>query len=124
MRASEFLTEQHNGEISKRQRFATVGLNTFGDAERMNGDYVAYRVMMAAAMADGTDKPIDIDAKSWHGKRKTAHPYTQAEQNMLKQAFKAVGASWQDLNHGDLKSDEPPGGNTKSPIEGFKGYPR
>ena len=124
MRASEFLTEQHDGEISQRQRFATVGLNTFGDAERMNGDYVAYRVMMATAMADGTNKPIDIDAKSWHGKRKTAHPYTQSEQNMLKQAFKAVGASWQDLNHGDLASDEPPGGNTKSPVEGFKGYPR
>ena len=123
MRASEFLTE-HDGTISKRHRFATVGLNTFGDAERMDGGYTAYRVMMATAMADGTNEPIDIDAKSWHGKRKTAHPYTQAEQNMLKQAFKAVGASCQDLNHGDLESDEPPGGNTKSPIEGFKGYPR
>ena len=123
MRASEFLTEQE-GTISKRHRFATVGLNTFGDAERMDGGYTAYRVMMATAMADGTNEPIDIDAKSWHGKRKTAHPYTQAEQNMLKQAFKAVGADWQDLNHGDLASDEPPGGNTKSPIEGFKGYPR
>ena len=101
MRAIEFLTEQE-GTISKRHRFATVGLNTFGDAERMSGDYTAYRVMMATAMADGTNKPIEIDAKSWHGKRKTAHPYTQAEQNMLKQAFKAVGASWQDLNHGDV----------------------
>jgi hypothetical protein len=123
MRAREFLTE-HDGQISKRYRYATVGLNTFGDAERMDGGYTAYRVMMATAMADGTNKPIDIDAKSWHGKRKTAHPYTQAEQNMLKQAYRAVGADWQDINHGDLASDEPPGGNTKSPIEGFKGYPR
>ena len=123
MRAREFLTE-YDGQISKRHRFATVGLNTFGDAERMDGGYTAYRVMMATAMADGTNKPIEIDAKSWHGKRKTAHPYTQQEQNMLKQAFKAVGADWKDLNHGDLASDEPPGGNTKSPIEGFKGYPR
>ena len=123
MRAIEFLTEQE-GTISKRHRFATVGLNTCGDAERMSGDYTAYRVMMATAMADGTNKPIEIDAKSWHGKRKTAHPYTQAEQNMLKQAYRAVGASWQDLNHGDLNSDEPPGGNNKSPIEPFKGYPR
>jgi hypothetical protein len=123
MRASEFLTE-HDGQISKRHRYATVGLNTFGDAERMDGGYTAYRVMMASAMADGTNEPIDIDAKSWHGKRKTAHPYTQQEQNMLKQAFKAVGADWQDLNHGDLHSDEPPGGNTRSPVEGFKGYPR
>ena len=123
MRAREFLTE-HDGQISKRYRYATVGLNTFGDSERMDGGYTAYRLMMATAMADGTNKPIDIDAKSWHGKRKTAHPYTQAEQNMLKQAYRAVGASWQDLNHGDLTSDEPPGGNAKSPIEPFQGYPR
>ena len=115
---------EYDGQISKRHRFATVGLNTFGDAERMDGGYTAYRVMMATAMADGTNKPIEIDAKSWHGKRKTAHPYTQADQNMLKQAYSAVGASWQDLNHGDLNSDEPPGGNNKSPIEAFKGYPR
>jgi hypothetical protein len=80
--------------------------------------------MMATAMADGTNKPLDLDAKSWYGKRKTAHPYTQEEQNMLKQAYKAVGAEWQDLNRGDLESQEPPGGNAKSPIEPFKGYPR
>ena len=123
MRAREFLKEQ-DGTVNDSFRYATVGLNTFGDAEHMDGGYTAYRLMMATAMADGTDKPIDIDAKSWHGKRKTAHPYTQSEQNMLKQAYKAVGASWQDLNHGDLRSQEPPGGNDKSPIEPFKGYPR
>ena len=123
MRARDFITE-HDGNISKRYRYATVGLNTFGDSEHISGDYTAYRLMMATAMADGTNKPIDIDAKSWHGKRKTAHPYTQAEQNMLKQAYRAVGATLQDLNHGDLTSDEPPGGNAKSPIEPFQGYPR
>jgi len=123
MRAREFLKEQ-NGNISDEFRYATVGLNTFGDGERMSGDYTEYRLMMATAMADGSNKPLDLDAKSWHGKRKTAHPYTQEEQNMLKQAYKAVGAVWQDLNHGDLTSQEPPGGNVKSPIEPFKGYPR
>ena len=123
MRAREFLKE-HDGTISDNFRYATVGLNTFGDGEHISGDYTSYRLMMATAMADGTNKPLDLDAKSWHGKRKTAHPYTQAEQNMLKQAYRAVGAEWQDLNRGDLESQEPPGGNAKSPIEPFKGYPR
>ena len=123
MRAREFITE-HDGHISKRYRYPTVGLNTFGDGEHISSDYTSYRLMMATAMADGTNAPLDLDAKSWHGKRKTAHPYTQEEQNMLKQAYRAVGATWQDLNHGDLASEEPPGGNSKSPIEGFRGYPR
>jgi len=117
------LFEVKAGNIGKRYQQSTRGLNTFGDGERASGDYTQYRLSLALACSDGVTPP-DIDPKSWHGKRKTAHPYTQSEQNMLKQAFKAVGADWQDLNHGDLASDEPPGGNTKSPIEGFKGYPR
>ncbi len=98
------LFEVKAGVIGKRYQQATRGLNTFGDGERASGDYTQYRLSLALACSDGVTPP-DIDPKSWHGKRKTAHPYTQAEQNMLKQAFKAVGADWQDLNHGDLASD-------------------
>jgi hypothetical protein len=43
---------------------------------------------------------------------------------MLKMAYKAAGANYRDLNGGDLNSEEPPGGNTTSPIKGFRGYPR
>jgi hypothetical protein len=78
--------------------------------------------MMAAAMADGTDKPIDMDAKSWVGKKRTASPYTEVEQRMLIQAYKAAGADYKDLNKGDLDSEEHPAVNTTSPIEAFKGY--
>lgn len=124
MRASEFIAEAvGNAKISKRKQSGTRGLNTFSDGERWNSDYTLNRVMMAAASTDGTFVP-DMDTKSWSGKSKTAHPYTQEEQNMLKMAFKAAGASWQDLNHGDMDSKEPPGGNTKSPVTGFNGYPR
>jgi hypothetical protein len=79
--------------------------------------------MMAVASTDGTFIP-DIDEKSWFGKDKTAHPYTKQEQDMLKMAYKAAGANYRDLNGGDLNSEEPPGGNTTSPIKGFRGYPR
>jgi len=123
MRAREFIAER-DGTIGTRRQAATVGLNTFGDSERQNSDYTLNRVMMAAACADGTNKPIDIDAKSWLGKSRSAHPYTKVEQNMLKQAFKAAGADWKDLNSGDLDSEEHPAVNVTSPVVSFKGYPR
>jgi hypothetical protein len=35
---------------------------------------------------------------------------------MLKDAYKAVGAEYTDLNHGDMNSDELDGTNTVSPV--------
>ena len=112
------------GKLSTRHQSATVGLNVFSDSEKANSDYTLNRVMMAAAMADGSNEAIKMNGKSWVGKTRTAHPYTKVEQNMLKQAFKAAGANWQDLNHGDLDSEEVESTNTQSPLRGFKGYPR
>jgi hypothetical protein len=124
MRAQEFVAESDgNATISKRNQSGTRGLNTFSDAERWNSDYTLNRVMMAAACTDGTFVP-DIDKKSWFGKGKTAHPYTEQEQNMLKMAYRAAGAKWSDLNSGDMDSEEVPGTNTTSPVKGFRGYPR
>jgi hypothetical protein len=123
MRAREFIAER-DGTIGKRRQVATVGLDVFGDSERQNSDYTLNRVMMAAACADGSNTPINMDANSWVGKKRSAHPYTKVEQNMLKQAFKAAGANWKDLNNGDMDSEEHPDVNTASPVTGFKGYPR
>jgi hypothetical protein len=124
VRAREFVAESDgNATISKRNQSGTRGLNTFSDAERWNTDYTLNRVMMAAACTDGTFVP-DIDKKSWFGKGKTAHPYTEQEQDMLKMAYKAAGANWSDLNNGDMDSEEVLGTNTTSPIKSFKGYPR
>ena len=123
MRAREFITER-DGKIGTRRQAATVGLDVFGDSERQNSDYTLNRVMMAVACADGTNTPIDMDANSWVGKKRSAHPYTKVEQNMLKQAFKAAGANWKDLNNGDMDSEEHPDVNTSSPVISFKGYPR
>lgn len=123
MRAHEFITESANAKITKRHQWPTRGLNLFRDSERWNTDYVLNRIMMAAACTDGTFVP-DVNEKSWVGKGKTAHPYTQEEQEMLKMAYKAAGATYDDVNDGDMESQEPPGGNTTSPVKGFKGYPR
>jgi len=124
MRAREFVNEGTEAKLSKRKRFATRGLNLISDGDHWNSDYTLNRVMMAVASTDGTFVP-KMDDLSWSGKWKTAQPYTEEEQNMLKMAYKAAGAKWRDLNHGDLRSQEPPGSvNSQSPVMSFKGYPR
>jgi len=121
MRASEFITESTQKKITKRQQQSTKGLNTYGDSEKMSSDYTSYRVGLAVAGANGKD-PIDMQAKSWIGKKKSAHPYTKEEQDMLKQAYKAVGADYTDVNHGDMTSRELDDTHKVSPVTGFKGF--
>ena len=121
MRANEFIAESSQKKISKRQSQSTKGLNTYGDSEHISGVYTSYRLGMAVAGANGKD-PIEMSAKSWIGKNKSAHPYTQQEQDMLTQAYKAVGAEYTDLNHGDMKSKELDDTHKTSPILGFAGY--
>lgn len=124
MRASEFLIEKQQGKLSKRQQNPTVGLHKFRDPGGYDRTYELNRVMMAAACADGTGNPIDMDQASWVGKYNTASPYTKEEHNMIKQAFKAVGSEAHDLNHGDLESQEVESTNKSSPVKAFKGYKR
>jgi hypothetical protein len=123
MRAQEFIVER-DGKIGKRRQAATVGLTLFSDGERTNSDYTLNRVMMATAMADGSNKPLDMDEKSWIGKSRGAYPYTKEEHKMLLQAFKAAGADYTDLNMGDMDSEELESTNKQSPVRAFKGYPR
>ena len=113
------LKESSQAKISKRKQQPTKGLNTYGDAEHVSGDYTAYRLGMAVACADGTN-PIDMKAKSWIGKHKSTHPYTPEEQEMLKQAYKVVGASYKDLNKGDMKSKELDSTHKISPVAKVK----
>lgn len=115
MRAKDFITEKKQARITKRQQNASKGINTYSDGERWNSDYVAYRLGLAAACTDGKSDP-DIDAKSWIGKSKSTHPYSKEEQEMLKKAYKAVGAKYQDLNNGDMRSQELPDTYTTSPV--------
>lgn len=116
MRSKEFIVEKKNGKLTKRQQQPSRGIHRYGDSEHVSGDYTAWKMGQAVAMADGSSKNLDIDAKSWVGKRKTAHPYSQVEADMLKQAYKAVGADWEDLNHGDLKSEELDSTNKYGPV--------
>lgn len=94
------------GKLTKRQHQSSAGINTYRDAESASSDYVAYRLGMAVASTDGKSVNPNMDKESWIGKDKSTHPYTDEEQQMLKKAYKAVGASYKDLTKGDLRSLE------------------
>ena len=112
MKIRDIITEQ-TGKLKNRQRFAMRGMNKFSDGKKWNGDYTLYRLGLAVASTDGKTDP-NTDEESWVGKWKLAAPYTQTEQDMLNLAYKAVGANVDDINHGDLRSQEDPTINKQS----------
>ena len=123
MRAQEFVTEDSVGKMSKRQNQATVGLNKFRDNKFADRVYELNRVMMAVASTDGTFVP-ELDGESWAGRHNIAAAYTQQEQQKLNMAYKAIGSTYVDINHGDLRSQEHPAVHVTSPVKAFAGYPR
>ena len=114
MKINEIITEVTAGKVPADYKEASTGLHTFGDSEKMNADYAHYRLGLALACADGKGK-IDMDPKTFYGKKHTAHPYTKEESDMLKQSYKMVGASHTDLNKGNMRSMEPKDTNKVSP---------
>jgi hypothetical protein len=105
MKVTEIISESKQAKITKRQSQSSRGISTYSDAEKSNTDYVAYKLGQAMASTDGKTDP-EIDAKSWYVKKKTVHPYTEVENEMFKRAAKAVGAKYDDVNHGDMRSLE------------------
>lgn len=114
MKIKDIIVET-KGELKKRQRFAMRGLNKFTDGKKWNSDYTLYRLGLALAATDGKTMP-EVDEESWLGKWKLTAPYSKEEQDMLKLAYKEVHASYEDINHGDMRSQEVPTVNKESPI--------
>ena len=119
MKVYDIITEVAQPKPTKRQSQSSKGMNIYGDKERADSTYVAFKLGQAMASTDGKTKP-EIDAKSWYGKKKTVHPYTKEEQEMFVQAAKAVGADYEDLNHGDMRSLELDTTNKVSPVAKIK----
>jgi hypothetical protein len=109
------IIQESVGELSDRQRRATRGLNRFTDGKKWNSDYTLYRLGLALAATDGKTMP-EVDEESWLGKWKLTAPYSQEEQEMLNLAYKAVHANHEDMNHGDLRSQEGPTIQKTSPV--------
>jgi hypothetical protein len=119
MKVYDIISEAKQASITKRQSQSSRGISTYGDSEKMSSDYVSFKLGQAMAGTDGKTTP-DIDAKSWYGKKKTIHPYTEVENEMFKKAAKAVGADYKDLNHGDMESKELDTTNKTSPVAKIK----
>jgi hypothetical protein len=62
----------------------------------------------------------DVDEESWVGKWKVTAPYSKVDQDMLNLAYKAVGANVEDINRGDLRSQELKSTNKASPVAAKK----
>jgi len=119
MKINEVIAESTVGKLTKRQQQSTRGLNKFTDGDRWNGDYTLYRLGLAVASTDGKTDP-HTDKESWVGKWKVAAPYSQADQDKLEKAYQAVGAKYQDINHGDMRSQEGPTINKQSIVAARK----
>lgn len=114
MKIKDIIVET-KGELGRHQRFAMRGLNRFTDGKKWNSDYTLYRLGLALAATDGKTMP-EVDEESWIGKWKATAPYSKEEQDMLKLAYKEVHANYEDLNGGDMRSQEGPTVNKKSPV--------
>jgi hypothetical protein len=119
MRAREFIIENEAGHLSSRQQNPTVGLHTYDDGGTWASDYSLYRLGLAVAATNGENEPL-VDKASWIGKRKSTHPYTKQEVEMLKKAYKAIEVEYTDLNHGNLHSEELKSTNKISPVAQIK----
>ena len=119
MKVYDVISEAASAKITKRQSQSSRGISTYSDAEKANSDYVAFKLGQAMAATDGKTAP-EIDAKSWFGKKKTVHPYTEVENEMFKLAAKAVCAKYDDVNHGDMQSRELDTTNKVSPVAKIK----
>jgi len=91
MRAIEFIIESKpRGKMRKDAKRKSVGAYTMRDPGGYDRTYHLNRIMMAAAMSDGSGKPVDMDSASWAEKYNTAHPYTELEHGMMKSALKTI----------------------------------
>jgi len=115
MKIKDIIQEATKGEIPKRVHRATRGLHKFTDGDHWNSDYTQYRLGLALACTDGKKDP-EVDAESWVGRWKTAHPYSKEEHDMFEKAYKAVNADYTDMNHGDDRSQEGPTINKSSVV--------
>lgn len=118
MKINEIIAEGHDGKKPKHLTQDT-GQWKFRDSGGYDRAYNLNRVMMATAMADGSDKPLDMDQASFVEKFNVAHPYTEEEHNMMKQAFKTVDSEVQHIEP-DHKSREHPDTHKQSPIQARK----
>lgn len=116
MKINDIITEQTKSEVPDHQKGALRGATIFRDIGGFDRTHHLYRIMMAAAMSDGSnDKPQDMDALTWHSKYNVAVPYSDAEHMMMKSAMNTIGADSQEVIT-DRRSKETDDTHKVSPV--------
>jgi len=116
MKINEIIQEGRNGKKPKKQTVGDTGEWRFRDVGGYDRVYHLNRIMMATAMADGQSKsPVKMNQSSWFEKYNTARPYTEAEHNMMRSAFKTVDSDYKETEQ-DHQSKEPEDTHKSSPV--------
>ena len=119
MKIKDIIIEGREGSRPDNANYADTGEWAFRDKGGYDRTYNLNRVMMAAAMADGSGKPVNVDQSSWVEKRNLARPYTDVEHNMMKSAFKTIDTDYKHTEK-DHKSKETPDTHKQSPVPAKK----
>lgn len=90
MKINDIIIEGHKGKLDAVKKRAMHRTHAYNDGHDAGNNYNFYRVGMAAAMADGTNKKLDIDDRTWYHNNNVAVPYTEDEHKMMHQAFKSI----------------------------------
>jgi len=90
MKIHEIIIEGKKGKLSGHAKNAMHKTHAYSDGYHTDGTMNFYRVGMAAAMADGSKNPVDIDERTWYSTSNVTVPYSDLEHEMMHQAFKAV----------------------------------
>jgi len=115
MKIQDIIIEGKKGHLPKHVINAMHKTHTYSDGYRTDGTMNFYRVGMAAAMADGSGKPVDVDERTWFSTRNVSVPYSDLEHEMMHQAFKAVNTNLENPVS-DQRSREADDTNKSSPI--------
>lgn len=108
MKINEIITEGRDG-VKPKNTHGDTGEWKFRDIGGYDRAYHLHRIMMATAMADGkSTKPVDMDQSSWIEKYNVAHPYSEAEHTMMKQAFATIDSEYEqsEKDHKSRESDD------------------
>jgi hypothetical protein len=121
MRAHEFITEASKSIVKSGKKLPKRFHHSLPAAHRVGGTadrlYDLTKLLIQVAAEDGSGHTeFPSLGQSWAGKNNIATPYTKAELDMLRHAYRKLGIEWDDVmrNNPDAVSEELPDTQTKS----------
>jgi hypothetical protein len=127
MRAREFIVEQR-AELDPKIKYP-MQHTFFIPGIRNNDPYHSYRLgtAMARARAEIGDETSDFPAftsQGAFGQNAVVVGFNDSVDEVIDKALQMTGTPGGKTLVSTLKSQEPPDTSTRSPIQGFRGYPR